>query len=130
RRGRDVPYAFNRKETKDHGEGGSVVGAPLAGRVLIVDDVITAGTAVGESVELIRASGATPAAVAVSLDRMERGKGELSAIQEVRERYGMPVVAIATLDDLLSYLRGRPELRQNIGAIESYRSLYGIRPHA
>jgi orotate phosphoribosyltransferase len=126
RRGRDLPYAFNRKEAKDHGEGGSVVGAALAGRVLIVDDVITAGTAVNESVEIIRGAGATPAAVAVSLDRMERGKGELSAIQEVRSRYGMPVIAIASLDDLLSHLRTEPHLRQNIAAIEEYRRLYGI----
>jgi orotate phosphoribosyltransferase len=125
RRGRDAPYAFNRKEAKDHGEGGSVIGAPLAGRVLIVDDVITAGTAVGESVAVIRAAGAVPAGVAVSLDRMEKGKGALSAIQEVRAQYGMPVVVIATLDDLLHHLRLRADLRQNIVAIEQYRQLYG-----
>ena len=126
RRGRDVPYCFNRKEAKDHGEGGNIVGAALAGRVLIVDDVITAGTAVGESVAVIRGAGATPAAVAVSLDRMERGAGERSAIQEVREQYGMPVITIATLEDLLSHLRATPGMRQNIDAIERYRQRYGI----
>jgi orotate phosphoribosyltransferase len=130
RAGRDVPFAFNRKEAKDHGEGGSIIGAPLAGRVLIVDDVITAGTAVGESVQIIRAAGAVPAAVAVSLDRMERGKGELSAIQEVKSHYRMPVLTIATLDDLLAHLRGRADLRQNVGAIEQYRQLYGANQDA
>ncbi len=128
RAGRDVPFAFNRKEAKDHGEGGSVIGAPLAGRVLIVDDVITAGTAVGESVELIRSAGATPAGVALSLDRMERGKTERSAIQEVESNYGMPVVTLATLDDLLSHLRGAPGMRDNVLAIEQYRQLYGTSP--
>jgi orotate phosphoribosyltransferase len=125
REGRDVPFAYNRKEAKDHGEGGSLIGAPLAGRVLIVDDVMTAGTAVRESVELIRAAGAIPAGVAISLDRMERGQAERSAIQEVEQQYGMPVVAIATLDDLLAFLRQAPELRHNIGAIEEYLQLYG-----
>jgi orotate phosphoribosyltransferase len=126
--GCDVPFAYNRKEAKDHGEGGHLVGAPLAGRVVIVDDVITAGTAVRESLDMIRAAGATPAGVAVSLDRMERGLAELSAIQEVEQRYGLPVVAIATLDDLLAYLQDRTDLRQNVGAIEQYRQLYGA-PH-
>ena len=124
--GRDLPFAYNRKEAKDHGEGGTVVGAPLAGRVLIVDDVMTAGTAVRESVAIIRAAGATPAAVTISLDRMERGSGELSAVQEVRQLYGMPVVAIARLDDLLAYLQETPEFRQNVDAILKYRELYGI----
>jgi len=128
--GIDLPFAYNRKEAKDHGEGGSVVGSPLAGRVLIVDDVITAGTAVRESLDIIRAAGATPAGVAVSLDRMERGQGELSAIQEVRQKHGLPVVAIATLDDLLGYLQDHPELRQNIAAIQAYRDLYGVSHHA
>src|SRR5262245_61708789 len=100
-KGRNLPYSFNRKEAKDHGEGGSVVGAPLAGRVLIVDDVITAGTSVRESVELIRAHGAEPAGVLIALDRMERGRGSASAVEEVRTTYGIPVVAIATLDDLM-----------------------------
>ncbi|OGA29861.1 MAG: orotate phosphoribosyltransferase [Betaproteobacteria bacterium RIFCSPLOWO2_02_FULL_65_24] len=128
--GCDVPFAYNRKEAKDHGEGGSVVGAPLAGRVLIIDDVITAGTAVRESLDIIGAAGASAAGVAVSLDRMERGQGELSAIQEVRERYGLPVVAIATLEDLLAHLQDRSDLRQNIHAIQQYRELYGAPHHA
>ena len=128
--GCDVPFAYNRKEAKDHGEGGSVVGAPLAGRVLIIDDVITAGTAVRESLDIIGAAGASAAGVAVSLDRMERGQGELSALQEVRERYGLPVVAIATLEDLLAHLQDRSDLRQNIHAIQQYRELYGAPHHA
>jgi orotate phosphoribosyltransferase len=128
--GRNLPFAYNRKEAKDHGEGGTVVGAPLAGRVLIVDDVMTAGTAVRESVGIIRSAGATPAAVAISLDRMERGAGELSAVQEVQQLYGMPVVPIARLDDLLAHLQGKPEFRQNIADIMKYRETYGIRNHA
>jgi orotate phosphoribosyltransferase len=130
RRGRDVPYAFNRKEAKDHGEGGSVVGAPLAGRVLIVDDVMTAGTAVRESVAVIRAAGATPVGVAVCLDRMERGSGARSAVQEVREHYGIPVIAIATLDDLLGYLEGAPQHEEALRAIAAYRRQYGVSHHA
>ena len=125
--GRNLPFAYNRKEAKDHGEGGTVVGAPLEGRVLIVDDVMTAGTAVRESVALIRAAGAIPAAVAISLDRMERGTGELSAVQEVRQHYGMEVVTIACLDDLLGYLQESGEFRQNIDAILKYRDLYGVK---
>ena len=128
--GRDVPFAFNRKEAKAHGEGGSIIGAPLAGRVLIIDDVMTAGTAVRESVDIIRAAGATPAGVAVSIDRMERGTGTLSAVQEVTRQYGMPVVPIANLDNLLAYLENTPELRQNIQAINAYRQLYGVTDHA
>jgi orotate phosphoribosyltransferase len=130
REGRNVPFAFNRKETKDHGEGGNVVGAPLAGRVLIVDDVLTAGTAVRESLTLIRDSGAVAAGVAISLDRMERGEGELSAIQEIERRHGIPVIAIANLDDLMGWLQGRDELRQNLKAISDYRKLYGAVSHA
>lgn len=125
-KGRNLPYCFNRKEAKDHGEGGTLIGAPLAGRVLIVDDVISAGTSVRESVELIRAAGATPGGVIIALDRMERGQGSLSAVQEVQQDYGMPVVAVATLDDLLSYLGGRPELAQNLQAVFRYRQQYGI----
>jgi orotate phosphoribosyltransferase len=128
--GRNLPFAYNRKEAKDHGEGGTVVGAPLSGRVLIVDDVMTAGTAVRESVAIIRAAGATPAAVAISLDRMERGTGELSAVQEVQKLYGMPVVPIARLDDLLAHLQGKPQFRQNIADIMKYRETYGITNHA
>lgn len=127
RHGRDVPYAFNRKETKDHGEGGAVVGAPLAGGVLIVDDVMTAGTAVRESVAIIRAAGARPAGVAVCLDRMERGTGALSAVEEVEQQYGIPVVAIATLDDLLGYLEGEPGYEESLEAIAAYRQQYGVR---
>jgi orotate phosphoribosyltransferase len=126
-KGRNLPYCFNRKEAKDHGEGGTLIGAPLAGRVLIVDDVISAGTSVRESVELIRAAGATPCGVVIALDRMERGQGALSAVQEVQQAYAMPVVAVATLDDLLAYLGGRPELAQNLRAVMQYREQYGIK---
>ncbi len=125
-KGHNLPYSFNRKEAKDHGEGGSLVGAPLAGRVVIVDDVITAGTSVRESVELIRAAGAIPAGVLIALDRMERGQGEVSAVQEVRDRYGIPVVAIATLDDLMSFIAARPELAEHEREVLEYRGRYGI----
>ncbi|MCP5296366.1 MAG: orotate phosphoribosyltransferase [Rhodocyclaceae bacterium] len=125
-KGRNLPYCFNRKEAKDHGEGGTLIGAPPAGRVLIVDDVISAGTSVRESVELIRAAGAIPCGVVIALDRMERGQGELSAVQEVQQAYAMPVVAVATLDDLLAYLGGRAELAQNLQAVTQYRQQYGI----
>uniref|UniRef100_UPI003D2D6D37 orotate phosphoribosyltransferase n=1 Tax=Methylophaga lonarensis TaxID=999151 RepID=UPI003D2D6D37 len=101
---RDVPYVFNRKEAKDHGEGGQLVGAPLNGKVLIIDDVISAGTSVRESVEIIRAAGAEPAGVVIALDRQERGKGQMSAIQEVEQQHGIPVISIISLNDLLSYL--------------------------
>jgi orotate phosphoribosyltransferase len=130
RGGRDVPYAYNRKEPKDHGEGGAVVGAALAGRVLVIDDVMTAGTAVGESIAIIRAAGAVPAGVAVSLDRMERGTGELSAAQEVESRYRIPVIAIATLDDLIAYLQGAPRHEESLRAIAAYRKRYGVSTHA
>ncbi|MCX7140075.1 MAG: orotate phosphoribosyltransferase [Proteobacteria bacterium] len=123
--GRNVPYSFNRKEAKDHGEGGSIIGAPLAGRVLIVDDVISAGTSVRESVELIRAGGAAPCGVAIALDRLERGAGELSAVQEVREKFGLPVIAIADLDDLVQFLGARPDMKQQLMEIERYRQTYG-----
>ena len=123
--GRNVPYSFNRKEAKDHGEGGSIIGAPLAGRVLIVDDVISAGTSVRESVELIRAGGAAPCGVAIALDRLERGAGELSAVQEVREKFGAPVIAIADLDDLVQFLGARPDMKQQLMEIERYRQTYG-----
>ncbi|HQR03629.1 MAG: orotate phosphoribosyltransferase [Proteobacteria bacterium] len=127
RKGRNLPFAYNRKEAKDHGEGGTLVGAPLAGRVLIVDDVISAGTSVRESVDLIRGAGAMPAGVVIALDRQERGSGSLSAVQEVRREYGMPVVAVATLDDLIAYLQGSPELERNLEAVIRYREHYGIR---
>jgi len=128
--GRNVPYSFNRKEAKDHGEGGSTIGAPLAGRVLIVDDVISAGTSVRESVGLIRASGATPCGVAIALDRMERGAGELSAVQEVGESFGLPVTAIAGLDDLVQFLGGQANMGQQLIEIQRYRQLYGAAAHA
>lgn len=124
--GHNTPFSYNRKEAKDHGEGGNIVGAPLKGRVLIIDDVISAGTSVRESVELIRASQATPCAVVIALDRMERGSGNLSAVQEVTESYGIPVISIATLDNLVDYLQGRPEMEQNLHAVSAYRAQYGI----
>ena len=130
REGRDVPFAFNRKEAKSHGEGGDLIGAPLAGRVLIVDDVLTAGTAVRESLATIAAHGATAAGVVISLDRMERGQGELSAIQEIEQRHGIPVIAIASLDDLMGWLQDSAEFRQNLNSIREYRKLYGITQHA
>ena len=123
---RNVPYSFNRKEAKDHGEGGVIVGAPLRGRVLIVDDVITAGTSVRESVELIRAHGATPTGVLIALDRMEKGQGQKSAVQEVQDTFGIPVVAIATLDDLLRFIADRPELARSSPAVLAYREQYGV----
>lgn len=124
--GRNVPFSYNRKEIKDHGEGGGVVGAPLKGRVLIVDDVISAGTSVRESVNLIRASNATPAGVLIALDRMERGAGALSATQEVRELYSMPVVSIATLDDLIDYLHNEKGMAPQLEAVAAYRKQYGV----
>lgn len=124
--GVDLPFAFNRKEAKDHGEGGTLIGAPLKGRVLILDDVISAGTSVRESVELIRAAGAAPAGVVIALDRMERGKGSLSAVQEVKESFGIPVIAVATLEDLIGYLANSPDLAANLEAVKAYREQYGI----
>ena len=124
--GRNVPYSYNRKEAKAHGEGGSIVGAPLAGRILIVDDVISAGTSVRESVELIRAAGAEPCGVAIALDRQERGSGELSAVQEVMRDYRLPVISIAGLDDLVAYLAGHAELAGSLAAIQAYRERYGV----
>src|SRR6188768_4097672 len=124
--GHNVPFCFNRKEAKDHGEGGSIVGGPLQGRALIIDDVITDGAAKREAIEMIRAAGATPAGILIALDRQERGKGELSATQEVSREYGLPVTAIATLSDILATLRGRPEERANVDRIEEYRRQYGV----
>lgn len=128
--GRNVRYSFNRKEAKDHGEGGSVIGAPLAGRVLIVDDVISAGISVRESVNLIRGSNAVPCGVAIALDRMERGSGELSAVQEVERSYNIPVISVATLDDLVDYLRTDPQHAQHLAAVGRYREQYGVTAHA
>ena len=128
--GRNVRYSFNRKEEKDHGEGGSVIGAPLAGRVLIVDDVISAGTSVRQSVNLIKASRAIPCGVVIALDRMERGAGELSAVQEVEQNYRMPVISIATLEDLVAYLQRDGSLSVNLAAVKKYREQYGVATHA
>jgi orotate phosphoribosyltransferase len=125
-RGHNLPFSFNRKETKDHGEGGDVIGAALGGRVLIVDDVVSAGTSVREAVDLIRAHGAAPAGVLIALDRMERGTGEKSGVQEVRDTYGIPVVAIATLDDLMRFIAGRPALTAAGPAVAEYRARYGV----
>jgi orotate phosphoribosyltransferase len=124
--GHNVPFSYNRKEAKDHGEGGNIIGAPLRGRVMIVDDVISAGTSVRESDAMIRAAGAMPAGVLIALDRQERGLGELSATQEVSRKHGIPVTAIATLDDVLATLRERAELRGQVPAIEEYRRQYGV----
>ncbi|HUF21124.1 MAG TPA: orotate phosphoribosyltransferase [Burkholderiales bacterium] len=124
--GRSVLFCFNRKEAKDHGEGGITIGATLSGRVLIVDDVISAGTSVRESVEIIRGAGAQPCGVVIALDRMERGSGKLSAVQEVREQFGIPVVSIASLEDLLAFLARRQELSPVLDAVNRYRSEYGV----
>lgn len=123
---RDYPYCFNRKEKKDHGEGGSLVGSPLKGRVMLVDDVITAGTAIRESMEIIQAEGAELAGVLIALDRQEKGKGELSAIQEVERDFGCAVVSIITLADLISYLEQKPELAESLQAVRNYRQQYGV----
>ena len=124
--GHNVPFCFNRKEAKDHGEGGNIVGSPLAGRVLIIDDVITEGASKREAIEIIRAAGALPAGVLIALDRQERGRGELSATQEVSREFALPVTCIATLGDILDTLAGSPERKQDIEKIEEYRRLYGV----
>jgi orotate phosphoribosyltransferase len=124
-KGQNLPWSFNRKEAKDHGEGGLIVGAPLKGRVLIVDDVITDGGAKRESIELIRAQGADPAGVLIAFDRMERGRGECSAVQELSQAFSIPVVAIANLEDLLAFLPTRPELDRHVAAVQAYRRQYG-----
>lgn len=130
--GRNIPWAFNRKEAKDHGEGGNIVGAPLKGRVLIVDDVITAGTAIRESIEIIRAAGAEPMGVVLALDRQERGQGELSAVQEVQQHYKLAVASILQLDGLIAHLANdaaaqNPENVKLLSAIRKYRVDWGIR---
>jgi orotate phosphoribosyltransferase len=124
-KGHNLRYSFNRKEAKDHGEGGVIVGAPLQGQVLIVDDVITDGGAKREAIELIRANGANPAGVLIAFDRMERGRGEHSAVQELTREFGLPVIAIATLEDLLAFLAGRPELKAQAAEVNTYREQYG-----
>ncbi len=122
----DVPWCFNRKEAKDHGEGGSLVGAPLAGEVLIIDDVITAGTAIREVMQIINAQQAKAAGVLIALNREERGNGELSAIQEVERDFGIPVVSIVSLTQVLEFLADDPQLKQHLPAVEAYRAQYGI----
>ncbi|ARU90403.1 orotate phosphoribosyltransferase [Pseudomonas sp. M30-35] len=123
---RDMPWCFNRKEAKDHGEGGTLVGAPLAGNVLIVDDVITAGTAIREVMQIIKSQNAHCAGVLIALNRQERGQGDLSAIQEVERDFAMPVVSIVSLEQVLEYLAENAELKQHLPAVEAYRAQYGI----
>lgn len=122
----DVPYAFNRKEAKDHGEGGNIVGHALTGKILIIDDVITAGTAIRESMAVIETAGASPAGVVIALDRQERGQGTHSAIQEVENDYGIPVAAIVRLENLVDFVRNVPEHSGQLTAIEAYRAEYGV----
>ncbi len=132
----DLPYCFNRKEAKDHGEGGNLVGSALQGRdlvgsalqgrVMLVDDVITAGTAIRESMEMIQANGATLAGVLISLDRQERGRGEISAIQEVERDYNCTVISIITLKDLIAYLEEKPEMAEHLAAVKAYREEFGV----
>lgn len=122
----NFPFSFNRKEAKDHGEGGVLVGALMQGRVLIVDDVISAGTSVRESVDLIRSAGATPGGVVIAVDRMERGSGQLSAVQEVQQVHGMTVTSIINLNDLVEYLYSHPEHVQHLHAVQRYREQYGV----
>lgn len=125
--GHNVPYAYNRKEAKDHGEGGVIVGAPLQGRVLIIDDVISAGTSVRESIELIAQHGAKACGVAIALDRQEKGLGELSAVQEVQAAHHLPVCAIANLSDLLEFVENQHDMAQHLLKIQLYRQLYGVK---
>ncbi len=124
--GHNVPFSFNRKEAKDHGEGGNIVGAPLKGRVLVIDDVITDGASKREAIDLILAAGAVPAGVLIALDRQERGQGELSATQEVSRDYGLPVAAIASVADIVATLRACPGEAGNVERIEAYRKQYGV----
>lgn len=124
--GHNIPFAYNRKEAKDHGEGGVIVGSPLKGRVLIIDDVISAGTSVRESVELININGASACGVAIAIDRQEKGLGELSAVQEVVKNNQIPVCAIANLHDLMSFLENQQDMAQNLHAVKTYRQHYGV----
>lgn len=124
--GINVPYAYNRKEAKDHGEGGILVGAPLQGKVLIIDDVISAGTSVRESVQIIQQFGASPAGVAIALDRMEKGNSHTSAVQEVQQQYQIPVIPIATLDNLLQMLESENSLAEYRQPVANYRQQYGV----
>ena len=122
---RNVPFAFNSKELKDHGEGGLTIGAPVSGKVLIVDDVISAGTSVRESIEVIEATGATPCGIVISLDRQERGTGAESAIQQIQRDFGLPVINLFCLDDLVDYLSQKPEMANNLSRVCKYREEYG-----
>lgn len=122
----DVPYCFNRKEAKTHGEGGSLVGSELAGKIMLVDDVITAGTAIRESMDIIQAHNAQLAGVLIALDRQEKGKAELSAIQEVERDYNASVIAIVQLSDVVNYLQGQPEMQTHLQAVNAYRETYGV----
>jgi orotate phosphoribosyltransferase len=124
---RDMPYVFNRKEVKDHGEGGQLVGAELKGKILIIDDVISAGTSVGESVAIIKAKNATPAGVIIALDRQEKGQTDLSAIQQVERDHGIPVISIICLEDLLNYLKDNQALAEYLPAVKAYRDQYGVK---
>jgi orotate phosphoribosyltransferase len=124
--GIDTPWCFNRKEAKDHGEGGSLVGAPLAGDVLIIDDVITAGTAIRDVMQIIQGANANACGVLIALNRQERGNGELSAIQEVERDFSIPVVSIVSLNQVLEFLADDPQLKQHLPAVEAYRAQYGI----
>lgn len=124
--GIDVPYAFNRKEKKDHGEGGNIVGSPLEGRVLILDDVITAGTAIREAIDIIDAADATSVGVVIALDRQEKGKGKLSAIQEVKQDYGLDVVSIIGMEHLIQYLEEKDDQVEMLDAMKFYRAEYGV----
>jgi len=123
---RDLPYCFNRKEAKQHGEGGSLVGSPLQGKVMLVDDVITAGTAIRESMEIINQSGASLSGVLIALDRQERGRSDCSAIQEVERDYHCKVLSIVTLKELIAYLAEKPEMAQHLSAVQAYRDQYGV----
>lgn len=122
----DTPYAFNRKEAKAHGEGGTIVGAPLEGRIMIIDDVITAGTAIREVMEIINQAGAKPAGVLIALNRQEKGQGELSAIQEVERDFNIPVVSIVNLNQVLAYLEEKPEMAEHAEKVAAYRTQYGV----
>jgi len=124
--GDDLPFSFNRKEAKAHGEGGVIVGAPINGKVLILDDVMTAGTAIREAIDIITAAGGTPAGIIIALDRQERGEHELSAVQEVEQRYSIPVASIIRLDDLIEHLETSEEFGRHLGAVQAYRDNYGV----
>jgi orotate phosphoribosyltransferase len=125
--GKNVPFSFNRKEAKDHGEGGDIVGAPLQGDVVIIDDVITDGGAKREAIERVQSAGARAVAILIAFDRQERGLGELSAVQELKRDFGVPLISIATLDDLCAYIEREPSLAVHAAAIQGYRATYGAK---